>query len=82
MKFFQIIIILISLLLSNNLLAFNAKPSLAVFVLGADKNVSSISISVISSLRKQGFIAQDGNHHLKKISNTENYRKFRLPKRS
>ncbi len=73
MKCFQIIIILISILLSYNSLAFNAKPTLAVFVLGADQNVSSINISVISSLRKQGFIAKDGNDYLKKISNTNNY---------
>ena len=73
MKCFQIIIILISILLSYNSLAFNAKPTLAVFVLGADQNVSSINISVISSLRKQGFIAKDGSDYLKKISNTNNY---------
>ena len=73
MKFFQIILILISTLISNNLLAFNAKPSIAVFVLGESQNINSVNISVVSSLKKQGFIAKDGNFHLKKINYLNDY---------
>ena len=69
MKSFQIIIIIIFTLISNNLLAFNAKPSIAVFVLSEFQNVNSVNISVTSSLNKQGFMAKDGNLHLNKISN-------------
>ena len=72
MKSFQIIIIIIFTLISNNLLAFNAKPSIAVFVLSEFQNVNSVNISVTSSLNKQGFMAKDGNFHLNKISNITN----------